>query len=113
MMKNSRWLQQLISGLIVVLMSASLVSCWPESSDAVNANPETDMDKVRVNITIDDAHADQMDQMAEQLKGAGLEIEQTLSTLGIVTGSIEKDKVSALSEITGVEAVEEDRAVGL
>ena len=113
MMNTSRWPQHLIQWLIVVLMAVSLVSCWPKGSDAVNANPGADMDKVRVNITIDDAHADQIDQVAEQLKAAGLEIEQTLSTLGIVTGSIEKDKVSSLSEVTGVESVEEDKTVGI
>lgn len=112
-MRTSKWPQQFMQWLIVVMVAVSLVSCWPKGSDAVNANPGADMDKVKVNITIDDAHADEIDQVAEQLKAAGLEIEQTLSTLGIVSGSIEKDKVSSLSEVTGVEAVEEDKAVGI
>ncbi|MEO0870224.1 MAG: hypothetical protein AAFY17_17690 [Cyanobacteria bacterium J06642_11] len=81
-MKQFQWLQQL-ARFIVVLMAVSLVSCWPHGSDVVNANPGADMDKVRVNITIDDAHADEIDQVAEQLQTAGLEIEQTLSTLWI------------------------------
>ena len=71
------------------------------------------MAKIKVNITVDEAHIDQLDQVAEQLKSQGLEIEQTLSTLGIVTGSIEQDKVPSLSGVAGVESVEKDKTVGL
>ncbi|NEQ53897.1 MAG: ketohydroxyglutarate aldolase [Leptolyngbya sp. SIO3F4] len=71
------------------------------------------MDKIKVNITIDDAHLEQMDQVTEELKTAGLEVEKTLSTLGIVTGSIESEKLSSLSEVTGVDAVEADTTVTL
>ena len=71
------------------------------------------MDKVTVNITIGDAYLEQIDQVTEDLKAAGLEVEQTLSTLGIVTGSIESEKVSSLSEVTGVDAVEADRTITL
>ncbi|MBT9318001.1 ketohydroxyglutarate aldolase [Leptothoe spongobia TAU-MAC 1115] len=71
------------------------------------------MDKVKVNITIDDAHLEQIDQVTEALKSAGLEVEQTLSTLGIVTGSIASDKLSSLSEVAGVDSVESDKPIQL
>ena len=71
------------------------------------------MDKVRVNITIDDAHLEQIDQVTEALKSAGLEVEQTLSTLGIVTGTIDPEKLSSLSEVTGVDSVESDKPIQL
>ncbi|MEM7796038.1 MAG: ketohydroxyglutarate aldolase [Cyanobacteria bacterium P01_C01_bin.118] len=71
------------------------------------------MDKVTVNITIDDAHLEQIDQITEDLKAAGLDVEQTLSTLGIVTGSIDSEKVASLSDVTGVDSVETDKKVTL
>lgn len=67
------------------------------------------MDKVKVTVSIDDAHVEQIDQVTKQLKGAGLDVEQTLSTLGIVTGSVETEKMSSLSKVTGVESVEVDK----
>lgn len=114
-MKNTLWLRQLTRWLLVVLLAVSLVSCWPSKLDTkldtVNANPGADMDNVKVNITISDAHLEQMDQVTEDLKAAGLDVEQTLSTLGIVTGSIDSEKVSALSDVTGVDSVETDKKV--
>lgn len=71
------------------------------------------MDKVQVTISIDNAHRDQLDQISEQLTTAGLEVEQTLSTLGVITGSVETKKMSALSEVTGVAAVEPSRTIQL
>lgn len=68
------------------------------------------MDKVKVTVSIDDGHIDQLDQVTAQLKKAGLEVEQTLSTLGIVTGLVETEKMSSLSKVTGVESVEVDKS---
>ncbi|MEA5464709.1 hypothetical protein [Leptothoe sp. PORK10 BA2] len=110
-MKQARWLKQLTHWLMVVMVTAGLVGCWPSGSDVVNANPGDDMDKIKVTISLDDAHLDQIDQVSEQLKAAGLEVEQTLSTLGIVTGLVESEKMSSLSEVTGVESVEVDQTI--
>ena len=71
------------------------------------------MDKVQVTISINDAYIEQIDEVADHLRAAGLEVDQTLSTLGIVTGSIETDKMSSLSDVAGVESVEEDRTITL
>ncbi len=71
------------------------------------------MSKVQVTISIDDAHLEQIDQVADQLKAAGLDVAQTMSTLGIVTGSIDSDKMSSLSEVTGVDSVEVDKTITL
>ena len=111
-MKNIKWSQQLTRWLIVIVATA-LVSCWPSGSDAVNPPPETVMDKVQVTISIGNAHMDQLEQISEQLTTAGLEVEQTLSTLGVITGSVETEKMSALSEVSGVESVELNRTIQL
>lgn len=71
------------------------------------------MDKAKVTISLDDAHLEQIEPVTAQLKEAGLEVEQTLATLGIVTGTVEADKLSSLSEVTGVESVEIDQTIQL
>ncbi|MEM7063522.1 MAG: hypothetical protein AAF572_10210 [Cyanobacteria bacterium P01_B01_bin.77] len=106
-------LKRLNQWLMVIMVTVSLASCWPSGSDAINVTPGGDMDKVKVTISIDDAHVEQIDQVTNQLKVAGLEVEQTLSTLGIVTGSVETEKMSALSKVTGVESVEADKSYQL
>ncbi|MEL6131017.1 MAG: hypothetical protein AAFR24_05395 [Cyanobacteria bacterium J06627_3] len=112
-MKKASWFKQLTHWLIVVMVTMGLVGCWPSVSDVVNANPGDQMDKVKVTISLDDVHLEQIDQVTEQLKEAGLEVEQTLSTLGIVTGAIATDKLSSLSEVAGVESVEIDQTIQL
>ena len=71
------------------------------------------MSKVQVTISVDDAHLEQIDQVAEQLKTAGLSVDQTMSTLGIVTGSVDSEKMSSLSEVAGVDSVEVDKTITL
>ncbi|MEO0434499.1 MAG: hypothetical protein AAF151_22680 [Cyanobacteria bacterium J06656_5] len=112
-MKKASWLKQLTHWLIVVMVTVSLVGCWPSGAVVVNANPGDQMDKIKVTISLDDAHLEQIDQVTKQLQEAGLEVKQTLSTLGIITGTIETDKQSSLSEITGVESVEIDQTIQL
>lgn len=112
-MRNTRWARQLIHWLIVAIVTVSLVGCWPKGSDAINATPGADMDKVKVTVSIDDAHIEQIDEVTEQLKAAGLDVEQTLTTLGIVTGSVASDNMSSLSDVTGVDSVEVDRTITL
>ena len=112
-MKKASWLQQLTHWLIVVMVTVSLVGYWPGGAVVVNANPGDQMDKIKVTISLNDAHLEQIDQVTKQLQEAGLEVKQTLSTLGIITGTIETDKRSSLSEITGVESVEIDQTIQL
>ena len=71
------------------------------------------MSKVKVTISIGDAHLEQIDQVVDQLKAKGLDVEQTMATLGIVTGSVDSDKLSALSKVAGVDSVQKEKTVNL
>ncbi len=71
------------------------------------------MDKIQVTVSLDEAHISQINQVADQLRAAGLEVDQVLSTIGIVTGSIESENMSSLSQVDGVESVEQDRTYKL
>lgn len=64
------------------------------------------MSQIQVSICIDDTHLSQVQQIAEQLKSSGMTVEQVLETIGIVTGSIESDRVNNLHKIEGVQNVE-------
>ena len=51
--------------------------------------------------------------VAEQLRAAGMTVEQVLGAVGIITGSVDSERRAALAAVPGVVAVELDRPVGL
>lgn len=66
----------------------------------------TEMSKVQVSVSIDDAHFPQIEQISQQLQLSGMDVKQTLSSIGIINGSIESDRLNNLSQIEGVQNVE-------
>ena len=73
----------------------------------------SEMNRVQITVSIDDAHADRIDEVAERLKETGMDVEQTMQIVGVVTGSIASDRMSSLYSIEGVKAVEADRTYQL
>jgi hypothetical protein len=71
------------------------------------------MAKVRLSLSVSDSHLKQLSQVAKAAKKAGMKVEQQHDALGVLTGSIDEKKLSALHRIEGVSHVEEQRAVGI
>ncbi len=64
------------------------------------------MSPVHVCISVDDAHLSQIEEISQQLQSSGMNVEQTLSSIGIINGSISADKINNLYLIEGVKNVE-------
>jgi hypothetical protein len=64
-----------------------------------------------VNVSIDDAHLGRFDEVVRQVERAGLKVQQRLAVAGVVSGSIDADKLSELERVPGVAAVERSREV--
>jgi hypothetical protein len=66
-----------------------------------------------VTVAIDDAHLapSQFDAVVRRLEQAGLKVESRGQITGIVSGSIEPDKLPALARVPGVAAVERSREI--
>ncbi len=71
------------------------------------------MSRVNVSVTVDDAHQEQMMEVAVGLQAAGMQVEQTLETIGVITGSCESSQISSLSGVAGVANVERGQEVQL
>lgn len=71
------------------------------------------MPRIKVSVSVDDAHLAQILEVARRLQSAGLEIEQTLPSVGVISGSIEGDRVNSLYQITGVQQIEPERSYQL
>ena len=67
------------------------------------------MPKVKVSVSVDDAHVNQILKVAEDLQLVGMDIEQTLPSVGIISGSIASDQVNRLYQIEGVQHIEPEQ----
>jgi hypothetical protein len=67
---------------------------------------------VAVTVTVDDAHVGAIDQLADRLRAAGMDVEQVLHPVGVITGSAPPDW-EALADLDGVAAVEPQRTFRL
>lgn len=66
-----------------------------------------------VTISVDDAHVARIQEVAERLRAAGMDVQQVLAPLGVITGSIGTgDLRAALGALDGVAAVEPRRTFG-
>ena len=71
------------------------------------------MAKVQLSVSVRDSHLKQLGKVAKAAEKAGMKVEQTLESLGVLTGSIDASKVKQLHKIAGVSHVEEERKVSL
>ena len=71
------------------------------------------MSKVQVSISVDDAHLPEIEQISQQLQLSGMDVLQTLSSIGVINGSIESDRLNSLSQIEGVQNVEPQQSYQL
>jgi hypothetical protein len=67
------------------------------------------MAEVNVSVSVADGSVDRFSEVVSRLREAGLEIEQELEEIGVVTGSIDSEKAESLREVEGVSHVERSR----
>ncbi|MEM9276890.1 MAG: hypothetical protein AAGA80_28725, partial [Cyanobacteria bacterium P01_F01_bin.143] len=75
----------------------------PQNSSLIQGD---EMSEVQISVSVDEAHLSQIEQISQQLESSGMNVEQTLSIIGIVNGSIEDNKLDSLHKIEGVKDVE-------
>ena len=106
---NSNYGKLLILSIVSVGILC-LVVFFYLSSDMFTQNSlliqGTEMSNVKIPVSVDDTHLSQIEQISHQLESSGMNVEQTLSIIGIINGSIEYDKLDSLYKIEGVKNVE-------
>jgi hypothetical protein len=68
------------------------------------------MAKLNVTVSIKDEHLPHFPEVVEGMKKTGFEVDKQLESLGVVTGTIDSDKVHALRALKGIGNVEESRS---
>ena len=64
------------------------------------------MSQVQICVSVDEAHLSQIQQISQQLESSGMIVEQTLSSIGVINGSINSEQLNNLTKIEGVKNVE-------
>ena len=55
-----------------------------------------------ITVQVDDEHVAHLDGVAEQLKAAGMHVDQVLEAIGIITGTANTQVLAALEQVPGV-----------
>ncbi len=71
------------------------------------------MTSVRISVCVRDDHLDVIDEVVRRLEGAGVEVDQVLRPLGVITGSAPAPGWRAIGQLAGVASVEAQRQVRL
>ncbi len=69
------------------------------------------MPKVSLLVSVNDDHLDRFSEVVKDVENAGMEVEQRMDDLGVITGSIDSEKVEPLRRVEGVAQIEESRGV--
>jgi hypothetical protein len=71
------------------------------------------MNKQNVLITVDEKHVDRIEEVADELRRAGLNVKEILGSIGVITGRAEPSIRAELAGITGVTNIEDELTVQL
>ena len=69
------------------------------------------MAKVNLSVSVKDEHLPRFPEFVKELKKTGFNVDQELASAGVVTGSIDDQKVHDLKKLIGVAHVEESRGI--
>jgi hypothetical protein len=67
----------------------------------------------RVNIAVADDYLDRFNEVVSDAEEAGLQIEQELEELGVMSGIIESARLTDLYRVKGIATVDQERTVQL
>ena len=67
----------------------------------------------KITISVADDAIDRIDEVVAALEDGGMQVDQVLRPLGVITGSVDTQRVQALGAVAGVAAVEPQRTVQL
>ena len=67
----------------------------------------------RITVTIADDQIADIDAAAQRLREAGMEIDQVLGSVGVITGSVPASARSRIEAVPGVAAVEDETSFQL
>jgi hypothetical protein len=62
----------------------------------------------KVTVTVHDDQLAHIDELADQLRAAGMRVDQVLHPVGVITGSVPSTRRAMIEAVPGVAAVEDE-----
>jgi hypothetical protein len=62
----------------------------------------------RITVTVTDDQLTNIDELVDRLRAAGMQVDQVLPTVGVITGSVTKPQRTSVGRVAGVAAVEDE-----
>jgi hypothetical protein len=62
----------------------------------------------RITVTVTDDQLTNIDELVDRLRAAGMQVDQVLPTVGVITGSVTKSQRTSIERVAGVAAVEDE-----
>ncbi len=59
-------------------------------------------------MTVTDDQLTNIDELVDRLRAAGMQVDQVLPTVGVITGSVTKSQRTSIERVAGVAAVEDE-----
>ena len=69
------------------------------------------MPRVKLSVSVGDQHLNRFSELVKDVEKAGMKVEEKHKDIGVVTGSIDSEKLESLRNIKGVAHVEEERKI--
>ncbi|MEA5595439.1 ketohydroxyglutarate aldolase [Rivularia sp. UHCC 0363] len=67
------------------------------------------MNTVNISVSVDDEYLDKILDVAANLQASGMNVENIMPIIGVITGSVESTQMDGLTQVEGVNAVEVSR----
>ncbi|HLP92301.1 MAG TPA: ketohydroxyglutarate aldolase [Nostocaceae cyanobacterium] len=67
------------------------------------------MSNVNLTVAVEENYMSQILEVAENLRSTGMNVEQILDQIGVISGSCDSDKMQDITQVPGVSHVEIDR----
>jgi len=69
------------------------------------------MTKLLVSLIVEETYLVHFSEIVDSCKAAGMDVQRQMTTVGVISGTIEASRVKVLARIRGVRHVEESREV--
>jgi hypothetical protein len=62
----------------------------------------------RITVTVTDGQQPNIDELADRLRAVGMQVDQVLPAVGVITGSVTSAQRRSIEQVAGVAAVEDE-----
>lgn len=69
------------------------------------------MDRLLVSLIVEETYLIHFSEIVESCKAAGMDVQRQMTTIGVISGTIDASRVTMLSQIQGVHHVEKSHNV--